>query len=263
MFKVEHVNENNKQHVINLLKLDVIRHVFAFYDIQHEPEHTSMYATFESGSLKGYILIYTALEFPSVVLECESNIAENLIGYAPKTTFIMHAPPNLLPIIKREFPDAKHYVEDWMLVKQGEVRFFTSQLVRRLFTEDDASKLALLLSLQKNRPRGKVEKYIDLISKQPVYGVFADGELVSYAGSFIQLPQVWMIGGVYTHPKYRNRGYATLATSAVTHEALRNAETAALFVRSNNYSAVKVYEKIGYRKIGKKLWIDAGTGMKP
>ena len=263
MLRLEKVDENNKQCVIDVLKLDVIKHVFAFYDIQREPEHTCMYAAFEGGSLKGYVLIYTALEFPSVVLECEIGIAEKLIEYAPENGFIIHTSPNLLPAVKRKFADVKHYVEDWMLVKNGEACFFTSQLVRRLFNEDDASKLAVLLSLQKNRPRGKQEKYVDLIGRQPIYGVFVNGKLVSYAGSFIQLPQVWMIGGVYTHPKHRSKGYATLATSAVTEEALKNTEAAALFVRSDNYSAIKVYKKIGYEKIGEKLWIDAGTGMKP
>jgi len=34
-------------------------------------------------------------------------------------------------------------------------------------------------------------------------------------------------------------------------------------VRSDNYSAIKIYEKIGYKKIGEKLWVDAGTGIKP
>ena len=121
----------------------------------------------------------------------------------------------------------------------------------------------MLLSAQKDRPRGIAKKYIDWIGKMPVYGVFVNDELVSYAGSFLQLPEVWMIGGVYTDPNDRGKGYATLATSAVTEEALRNAETAALFVRSDNYSAIKVYEKIGYRKIGEKLWVDVGTGLRP
>jgi predicted GNAT family acetyltransferase len=97
----------------------------------------------------------------------------------------------------------------------------------------------------------------------PIYGVFKKDVLVSYAGSFIQLPQVWMIGGVYTDPKHRNKGYALLATSAVTEEALGHSEAAALFVRSDNYPAIRVYEKIGYRKIGEKLWIDVGTGLRP
>ena len=263
MFMVEKIDEKNKQRAIDLLKLDVIRHVFAFYDIQHEPEHTTMYAAFENGSLKGYVVIYTALEFPSVILECESDIATKLIEYAPKNRFIMHVPRDLLPIIKKEFPHSKHYAENWMFVKKNEASFFQSRFVRRLFTEDDAAELAMLLSSRKDRPKGTAKKYVKLISKQPIYGVFVNGEMVSYAGSFIQLPQVWMIGGVYTHPKHRNKGYATLATSAVTEEALRKAKAAALFVRSDNYSAIKVYEKIGYKKIGEKLWIDVGTGMKP
>jgi len=263
MFRVEKVGEDNKQRVINFIKSDVVRHVFAFYDIQYEPEKTTVYAAFGNENLRGYILIYTALEFPSVVLECESFVAQRLIEYAPENRFIVHAPPNLLPVIKSKFPNAKHYIEDWMLAKKGESRFFRSELVRRLCTEEDASRLAELLSTREDRPRGIVERYMDWISKMPIYGVFVNDELVSYAGSFLQLPQVWMIGGVYTHPDRRNKGYATLATSAVTEEALKNAEAAALFVRSDNYPAIRVYEKIGFKKIGEKLWVDVGTGLKP
>jgi len=253
MFKVKKVDEDNKQRVIDSIKSDVVRHVFAFYDIQYEPDHTTAYAAFENENLKGYILIYTALEFPSVILECESFVAQRLIEYAPENRFIVHAPPNLLPVIKSRFPNAKHYIEDWMLAKKGEIHFFRSELVRRLYTEDDASRLAELLSTREERPSGTVKRYVDWITKMPIYGVFVNDELVSYAGSFLQLPQVWMIGGVYTHPNRRNRGYATLATSTVTEEALKHAEAAALFVRSDNYPAIRVYEKIGYNKMGEKL----------
>lgn len=97
----------------------------------------------------------------------------------------------------------------------------------------------------------------------PLYGVFANNELVACAGAFVQLPQVWIIGGVYTSLPQRNQGYATLVTSAITSEALSNAETAVLFVRSDNYPAIKVYEKIGYKKIGENIWVDVGTGLKP
>jgi GNAT superfamily N-acetyltransferase len=260
---VEKVVENNKQRVVDSLRSDVIKHVFAFYDIQYEPEHTTMYAASENGTLKGYIIVYTALDFPSVVIECENGIAEKLIAYAPENHFIMHVPTNLLSLVKRNFPNAKHYVEGWMLVKKGQANFFKSEHVRRLGSEDDASGLVILLSSREDRPKGTAKKYMNLISETPVYGVFIDSELVSYAGSFLQLSQVWMIGGVYTHPSCRNRGYATLATSAVTEEALKHAEAAALFVRSDNYSAIRAYEKIGYKKIGEKLWVDVGTGLKP
>jgi RimJ/RimL family protein N-acetyltransferase len=263
MVRIEEINEENRSPVIAFLKSDVIRHVFAVYDIQNDPQHTVTYAAFEDGELEGYILIYTAADVPSVILECEDKVAERLLEQAPPSKFVVHAPPNLLPAIKKRFPDAKHYVEDWMLVRKNEARFFESELVKRLRTEEDALKLADLLLSRKDRPRSTLRKYAEWISKMPIYGIFKEDQLVSYAGSFIQLPQVWFIGGVYTHPEHRNNGYATIATSAITEEALRTAEAAALFARSDNRPAIRAYEKIGYRKIGEKVWVDVGTGLKP
>jgi RimJ/RimL family protein N-acetyltransferase len=261
--EIQKNNDNNKAALIDFLKQDIIKHAFAFYDIQYAQEQTTIYAAFENRKPQGYILIYIGSEFPSIVIECEKTIANELIKYAPKDKFIIHAPPDLLQIITRKFPRAKHYVEDWMLVKKGEASFQKSENVRKLQTEEDASKLFTLLETRTDRNAASIKRYFDWISKMPLYGVFLNDELVSYAGSFIQLPQLWMIGGVYTNPKHRNKGYATQATSAITEEALKNAKAAALFVRTDNNPAKKAYEKIGYRKIGEKIWIDVGTGLKP
>jgi RimJ/RimL family protein N-acetyltransferase len=260
--RIEKIDEGNRQWVIDSLRSDVTRHVFAFYDMQYDLENTTMYAAVENDMLKGYILIYKALEPQSVILECDDEIVEKLIEYAPADHFIMHTPPCLLPIIQRKFPGAKHYLENWMFVKKGEAKFFRSKRLHKL-TRADSSKLAMLLSSRRDRPEGSEKKYSEWLRKMPMYGVFVNDELVSYAGSFIQTPQIWMIGGVYTHPHHRSRGYATLATSAITEEALGKSDTAALFVRSDNHPAIRAYEKIGFVKIGEKLWVDVGTGMKP
>ncbi|MGA3192991.1 MAG: GNAT family N-acetyltransferase [Candidatus Bathyarchaeia archaeon] len=263
MFKVEKIDEHNKQRFVECIKSDIIKHVFAFYDVQNDPEHTATYAAFQKNHMIGYILTYTATDVLSVILESEEDAAETLIAHAPENHFIMHTTPNLLPVIKRKFPNAKDYIENWMLIRKTEASFYNSRLVKRLLTEEDAALLANLLLQRTDRPKRMMKKYIEWITKLPIYGVFKKDVLVSYAGSFIQLPQVWMIGGVYTDPKHRNKGYALLATSAVTEEALGHSEAAALFVRSDNYPAIRVYEKIGYRKIGEKLWIDVGTGLRP
>jgi RimJ/RimL family protein N-acetyltransferase len=263
MFKVEKIDERNKQRFVESIKSDVIKHVFAFYDVQHDLEHTTTYAAFQENRLLGYILTYTAADVPSVILESEEDVAETLIAHLPENHFIMHTTPNLLPFIKGNLPNAKDHIENWMLVRKPEASFHNSRLVKRLRTEEDADMLAKLLLQRTDRPKRMMKKYIEWVTKLPIYGVFRKDMLVSYAGSFIQLPQVWMIGGVYTDPKHRNKGYALLATSAVTEEALRHAEAAALFVRSDNYPAIRVYEKIGYRKIGEKLWVDVGTGLRP
>jgi ribosomal protein S18 acetylase RimI-like enzyme len=262
MVRIEKIDESNRQWAIDSLRSDVIGHVFGFYDLQYDPENTTMYAAVENGRLRGYVLIYRALDFPSVVLECDDAIIEELIRYAPADGFVMHAPPCLFPKIKKSFPSAKHYLENWMLVEKGGARFFRSEHVRKLGTAD-GSKLASLLSTRDDRPEESEGKYADWIRRMPIYGVFVGGNLVSYAGSFVQTPQVWMIGGVYTHPSYRCRGYATIATSAVTEEALEKSGAAALFVRSDNYPAIRAYEKVGYASIGEKLWVDVGTGRRP
>ena len=263
MLKIEIVDESNSEFFVDQIRSDVIKHIFAFYDIQFDPDHTEIHAAFENDDLIGYLLLYTATDVPSVILEGEPRVAERLIQKAPKNNFIVHTSPDLLNAVKGRFPNAKNYLENWMMVGKDTANLLTSKLVRRLSTEEDAVAFAKLVLNRKDRPKRNLKKYLDWIAKMPIYGVFVENELVSYAGSFIQLPQIWMIGGVYTAPDHRNKGYASLATSAVTKEALKKAEKAALFVRSDNLPAISVYERIGYRKIGEKMWIDVGTGMKP
>jgi GNAT superfamily N-acetyltransferase len=263
VLKIEEIDDRNRGQFIDLIKSDVIKHVFAFYDIQNDPEHTRIHAGFENGSLRGYILTYTATDVLSVILECENRVAAKLIQFAPENHFVMHTNPIFQAIIKKRFPWAKNYLENWMVLEKEKAHVLDFRNVRRLSTKEDAAALAKLVLNRKDRPRRSLKKYHEWIAKMPIYGVYVGNELVSYAGSFIQLPQVWLIGGVYTDPRHRNKGYAQVVTSAVTREALKNAELAALFVRSSNGPAIRVYEKIGYRKVAEKLWVDVGTGLRP
>ena len=263
MVSIEEIDETNRSPFLESLKSDIIKHVFAVYDLQKDAQHTTVYAASEKGEFEGYILIYSAADVPSVILECEHNVADRLLEHAPHNKFIVHAQPSLLPAIKKRFPNSNHYVEDWMLVRKNEARFYDSELVKPLLDKEDASKLAALLLSRKDRPANTLTTYAEWIKRMPMYGVFKEGRLVAYAGSFIQLPEVWLIGGVYTDPAHRNKGYATLATSGITKEALTKAEAAALFARADNLPAIRAYEKIGYRKIGEKVWVDVGTGLRP
>lgn len=263
MITIEKVTKSNRKSIIEYLKSDVVKHVFAFYDIQHEFEHTTMHVALKKEKIVGYILVFTATEVPSVILECGADTAGKLLDCAPENRFILHTLPKNRDTVTERFPNAKTYVENWMLVRRDEATAFKSHIVRKLETKEDAQMLATLLLGRKDRSRRIMKRYVDWAAKMPLYGVFENDQLVSYAGSFIQLPQLWMIGGVYTAPEKRNMGYALAATSAVTQEALKQAGVAALFVRSDNYPAIRIYEKIGYRKIGEKIWIDVGTGMMP
>ncbi|MGQ9572636.1 MAG: GNAT family N-acetyltransferase [Dehalococcoidia bacterium] len=82
------------------------------------------------------------------------------------------------------------------------------------------------------------------------YGVYVDGRLVAMAGTHVVAPSqgLALVGNVMTHPRYRGRGYAGIATSAVTAELLKTCPAVLLTVNAANKTAVRLYERLGYRE---------------
>ncbi len=81
------------------------------------------------------------------------------------------------------------------------------------------------------------------------YGFDMGGQLIAVAGTHIisVAQSVAAVGNVMTHPDYRGRGYATLATYAVCQELVQRAiETIVLNVREDNIPAIRIYEKLGF-----------------
>ena len=75
--------------------------------------------------------------------------------------------------------------------------------------------------------------------------------LVSVAGTHIvsDNERIAALGNVMTHPGYRGQGLATMATSAVCEELLeRGIELIGLSVSRSNMAAIRVYEKIGFKR---------------
>lgn len=83
------------------------------------------------------------------------------------------------------------------------------------------------------------------------YGVFLEGELVAIAGTHAVSPTegIAIVGNVFTHPKHRNRGLATVATSAVTETLLASCPYVLLTVESSNQPALRVYQRLGYQEV--------------
>lgn len=262
MYSVLEVNDNNKEFVISWLKNDVIRNAFAIYDLQYEQYFTKMYiALDENGRIDGYMLVYTKLRYPSVILEGNHKTAKILLEKLQIKRMIMpDIPQDHAKIVKEIFPNAKFYVEDRMLIKRNQLRSIGRCCLAKRLKVDDVYQLIILME---DVTEQSVAMYTNIIQEFAVYGVFIDEKVVSSARAFVQLPEVWIIGGVYTRPEHRNKGLATQVTYALTKEVLERANSASLFVRSDNYPAIRVYTKIGYEKIEERIWVDIGTGIKP
>jgi RimJ/RimL family protein N-acetyltransferase len=81
------------------------------------------------------------------------------------------------------------------------------------------------------------------------YGVYVGGHLVSIAGTHVvsRAEGIAVVGNVFTHPNFRGRGYATIATSAVTADLLRDCPMVVLTVETKNDPALAIYKKLGYK----------------
>lgn len=91
------------------------------------------------------------------------------------------------------------------------------------------------------------------IARGAFFGVWRGEELLAVAGTHVWArgEGVAAIGNVFTRPDARGRGYATRCTAAVVRQALREGmRWVVLNVRRENAPALRVYEKLGFRRYG-------------
>ena len=82
------------------------------------------------------------------------------------------------------------------------------------------------------------------------YGIRKEECLVAMAGERIKLEGYTEVSGVCTHPDFRRQGFARGLTAHVSHKIQERGETPFLQVRKENIGAIKLYEKMGFKKAG-------------
>ncbi len=87
------------------------------------------------------------------------------------------------------------------------------------------------------------------------YGAYDGARLVAVAGTHVvsEADGIAVVGNVFTHPGYRNRGLGKLVTSAVTRDLLLRCREAVLSVDPRNETAVRAYQRLGYREVGRLI----------
>lgn len=265
MFRIVKVEETDRQYMIEQLRSDFLHNLFVIYDLLYEPEKTSMYIAYGKDNSPGaYIVVYTGSVTPMARLDGEGKPACKLLGSLSIENLVLFCPPCLLNVVKNRFPSAHCYPEHQMYVAKGEERLVTPKLAQRL-EPGEAPLLAELYSSggQRFLSRRSEGRCRELLEKYHFYGIFEDDRLVSVAAAVKRGPEVGEITGVLTHPDHRRRGFGSIVTSAATEDVLLRAGGANLYVGADNEPAVKMYEKIGYKRIDDWYWVDIGTGTKP
>jgi predicted GNAT family acetyltransferase len=78
------------------------------------------------------------------------------------------------------------------------------------------------------------------------FGIFEDQRLLAMAGQRMRVPGFVEVSAVCTHPDARGRGYAGIVMRNVMRDIWEAGQTAFLHVLSDNMSAIRVYEDLGF-----------------
>lgn len=168
-----------------------------------------------------------------------------LLHPGPMTTFATFQPEHC-PVIQHFFHPQYRGVMLRMHVTAETFRPVAGP-ARRLHGNDmyEANRL-----YNSERPGGYYSA--ETIESGLYYGVFEEKRMIAIAGTHVVSPRygIAVVGNVFTHPRHRGRGLATLVTSAVTSDLLVTCRDVVLTVDPNNTPAVRAYRRLGYQDAG-------------
>lgn len=87
------------------------------------------------------------------------------------------------------------------------------------------------------------------LKQQLVYGGFIGGKAVSKAQTNAIGYNYAQIGGVYTAPEYRRKGYSAAVMDALLDRLEKDHLKTALFVQNGNIPALRLYRNLGFEQI--------------
>jgi ribosomal protein S18 acetylase RimI-like enzyme len=241
---------------------DPLRHAFAIWDIHEYADRVRFVTLREANEPKGYLLVwYGSPNYPVVHWVGAPEGSRELAEALPERPFVAVVPSTCAPMVE-EFRGPTR-TQRLRLMEHQRTDPIPQRGIgapRRLTAED----LAALRALSQASSDVVTSAYASIDpARTYVSGVFATGQLVAVARAQVQLDRVWVIGGIYTRPDDRGRGYGEMVTAAITRAAHAAGADAALYVRVDNVAAVRAYERVGYRLVEEKVWMDAGANILP
>ena len=264
--------EEHGEAILGLAGRDVVLNAFIIYDWR-ELRGTGacdFYVATEGpdGPIEAACAVFHDREFDSVVFcGSQEGIKAMLAELRPRKAVLPRVRPEELGAVVEALGPGVGPIYDALLMTCDEASFrpLIKHRVIKLGPEHAELYRALMAGREDRPTELSLEEARRRLSDpdRPVFAVLHEGGIASVVMLYLSMPEVSLVGGVYTVPELRNKGFATSATAAATREALRRSELAALIVRADNKPAVRVYEKVGYRVHRHLKWVCVGLDYPP
>ncbi len=139
---------------------------------------------------------------------------------------------------------------DWMVRRAGEayqmvieipIKYEEKEIVS--LTPEDVPEMMKLVELTQPGPFSP-----GTIEMGDYIGIKVDGKLVAMGGERMKPEGYTEVSGICTHPDHRGKGYAKAITGYLTNAIIERGEVPFLHAFTSNTPAIKLYEKLGYKK---------------
>ena len=247
---------HNKKEIEIFLRNNTFLHIYSIGDLDDFFwDYTIWYGLKENENIKAIILLYAGLDAPTILALSEKEnliylkkLFNSIIHLLPKK-FYTHLTPKLEKILEKYYKleaYGNHY--KMALTDKSKLYEFDTSNVIQLSTKDLDDILKLYeISYPDNwfDPR--------MLETNQYYAIRNENNmLISTAGIHVYSSKykVAALGNITTHPDFRGKGLAKITTAKLCKSLLDSSVNAiGLNVKSDNISAIKCYEKLGFEII--------------
>jgi len=247
-------------------ELDPFGHAYARWDLEHAPYRVRFVSALDGDRTVGYLLVWLGHPTTTVVHWVGSDPrARILVGALPARPLVAIVPE----LFQSAVVDARGPARPLTVLLlanelSSEPRLDphapTSVEVRRLERPDHPALVAF--AERQSDPVTGEYPALDP-GEEWIWGAFDRGTLVGAVRAAVRLRDVWLLGGVYVDPNARGRGVGRALIGNALASARESGVRVGLYVREDRAEARRLYERMGFRPIGRRTWLDFGAGVSP
>jgi ribosomal protein S18 acetylase RimI-like enzyme len=232
---------------------DPLAHAYALWDLDRSPQDVRFASAVRGEETVGYLLVWLGRrDRPVVHWFGDPRLAGRLVGALPRPPFVAVVPPDAEPLVAQAFPGVPSAGLRLMLRERGRLPR-PGSAVRRLRREDREA----LAELVRAHGAPELGAYATLDpEREPAWGVVERGRLTGVARAGVRLPGLWLVTGVFVAPAFRNRGWGLALVAAVVDAAEEAGAPTGLYVRDDEPAARRIYDRLGFREVGRRRWLD-------
>jgi ribosomal protein S18 acetylase RimI-like enzyme len=245
---------------------DPLGHAYGRWDLDHAPNRVRFVSALDGDQTVGYLLVWLGHPTRTVV---------HWVGADPRARILVEALPArpLVVIVPEMFQDAvvsaRGPARPFTLLMLANEPFAKPRLdarapptvrVRRL----ERSDLPALVAFAERQSDPMVAEYSVLDpGEEWIWGAFDQGTLLGAVRAAVRLAEIWVVNGVYVDPSARGRGVGGVLVEAALASAREARARVGLYVREDRVEARRLYERLGFRPVGRRTWLDLGVGFAP